>query len=170
MSAADYAAIENRLRRMADRQSLQLVRSRRHARGTEPCKYMLIDPFTSAVTTGGDWSLDLADVEHILLTVGPAARHANARDCPTCSTPTYTLSGLVKGARVDEPRMSDMRLHICRPAEPTATRRPVDRRGVPTAICERSRRGRERFRPPGPGAAMKACPHPGHSPASQRSR
>jgi Zn ribbon nucleic-acid-binding protein len=102
MSAADYAAIENRLRRMADRQSLQLVRSRRRARGTEPCKYMLIDPFTSAITTGGDWSLDLADVEHILLTVGPAARRANARDCPACSTPTYTLSGLVKGARVDE--------------------------------------------------------------------
>ena len=63
---------------------------------------MLIDPFTSTVVTGGDWSLDLADVEQILLTAGPATRQQHDRDCPRCATPSYTLSGLVKDALVDD--------------------------------------------------------------------
>jgi hypothetical protein len=103
MDRAEYKVVESRLRRMADRQSLQLVRSRgRDRRLLNQGKYMLLDPFTSTVVTGGDWSLDLADVEQILLTAGPAIRRQNDRNCPICATPTYSLSGLLKDAQVDE--------------------------------------------------------------------
>ena len=102
MSVADYIAVEGRLRKMADRQRLQLVKARRRGRGTAHGRYMLLDPYTSAVVTGGDWSLDLADVEETLLGVVPGARRHNAHDCPICGSATYTLSGLIKGARVDE--------------------------------------------------------------------
>jgi len=103
MDRAEYKVVESRLRRMADRQSLQLVTSRRRDRRLlNQGKYMLLDPYTSTVVTGGDWSLDLADVEQILLTAGPAARRQNDCDCPMCATPTYSLSGLLKDALVDE--------------------------------------------------------------------
>ena len=103
MDRAEYKVVESRLRRMADRQNLQLVTSRRRDRRLlNQGRYMLIDPFTTTVVTGGDWSLDLADVEQILLTAGPATRRQNDRNCPKCSTPTYSLSGLLKDALVDE--------------------------------------------------------------------
>ncbi|HEX4982458.1 MAG TPA: hypothetical protein VFV63_12190 [Ilumatobacteraceae bacterium] len=103
MDRAEYKVVENRLRRMADRQNLQLVTSRRRDRRLlNQGRYMLLDPFTTTVVTGGDWSLDLADVEQILLTAGPATRRQNDRTCPKCATPTYSLSGLLKDALVDE--------------------------------------------------------------------
>ena len=103
MDRVEYKVVENRLRRMAGRQSLQLVTSRRRDhRHLNQGKYMLLDPHTTAIVTGGDWSLDLADVEQVLLTAGPEVRTEQARKCPSCATPTYSLSGLVKGALVDE--------------------------------------------------------------------
>ena len=103
MDRAEYKVVENRLRRMAERQSLQLVTSRRRDRRLlNEGRYMLIDPFTTDVVTGGDWSLDLADVELVLLTAGPAARRESDRNCPRCATPSYSLSGLLKDALVDE--------------------------------------------------------------------
>ncbi len=108
MDRADYKVVENRLRRMADRQRLQLVASRpQDRRLLNDGKYMLLDPFTATVVTGGDWSLDLADVEQILLTAGPATRRQNDCNCPICATPTYSLSGLLKDALVDERECPD---------------------------------------------------------------
>jgi hypothetical protein len=108
LSRADYKVVENRLRRMADRQSLQLVKSRRRDRtAPEHGRYMLVDSLSVAVPAGGDWSLDLAEVEQILLSAGPTVRRLNARNCPTCAAPTYSLSGLVAGALIDDRECPD---------------------------------------------------------------
>jgi len=108
LSPADYKVVENRLRRMADRQSLQLMKSRRRDRNApEHGRYMLVDSLSIAVPAGGNWSLDLAEVEQILLTTGPTARRLNARDCPNCGIPTYSLSGLIAGALIDDRECPD---------------------------------------------------------------
>jgi hypothetical protein len=108
LSPANYKVVENRLRRMADRQSLQLVKSRRRDRNApDHGRYMLVDSLAKAVPAGGNWSLDLAEIEQILLTTGPTARRLNARDCPRCATPTYSLSGLVAGALIDDRECPD---------------------------------------------------------------
>ena len=108
LSPADYKVVENRLRRMADRQSLQLVKSRRRDRAApEHGKYMLVDSLSVAVPAGGNWSLDLAEVEQILLSNGPRARRSNARNCPKCAAPTHSLSGLVAGALIDDRECPD---------------------------------------------------------------
>ena len=109
LSPDQYKSSENRLRRMANRQGLQLQKSRRRDRtAADYRKYMLVDANTTDVPTGGNWSLDLADVEAILLGAsGPAMRRVNAGDCPVCGIPTYSLSGLVQGARVDERECPD---------------------------------------------------------------
>ena len=108
LAPADYKVVENRLRRMADRQSLQLVKSRRRDR-TAPGhrRYMLVDSLSPAVPAGGNWNLDLAEVEQISLTTGPTARRLNARDCPRCGVPTYSLSGLIAGALIDDRECPD---------------------------------------------------------------
>jgi hypothetical protein len=108
LSPAGYKVVENRLRRMADRQDLQLVKSRRRDRHSpEHGKYMLVDRSASSVPAGGNWSLDLGEVEHILLATGPAARRLSARNCPKCATPTHSLSGLVSGALTDDRECPD---------------------------------------------------------------
>ena len=108
LSPADYKVVENRLRRMADRQSLQLVKSRRRDRtAPEHGRYMLVDRLSVAMPAGGNWSLDLAEVEQILLSTGPAARRLNERNCPKCAAPTYSLSGLVAGALIDDRECPD---------------------------------------------------------------
>ena len=108
LPAGEYQVVENRLRRMADRQSLQLVKSRRRdPHSPNHGRYMLIDRLSTAVPAGGDWSLDLGEVEQILLGTDPAARRSNARDCPRCDAPTYSLSGLVAGALVDDRECPD---------------------------------------------------------------
>ena len=108
LSAGQYKAVENRLRRMADRRGLTLVKSRRRDRKyADYGKYMLVDAATNDVATGGNWSLDLADVEKILLGTDPTAQQLNAHDCPMCGTPTYSLSGLVQGALIDERECPD---------------------------------------------------------------
>ena len=108
LSPADYKVVENRLRRMADRQSLQLVKSRRRDRNApEHGRYMLVDSLSTAVPAGGNWSLDLAEVEQILLSTGPTARRLNERNCPKCAAPTYSLSGLVAGALIDDRECPD---------------------------------------------------------------
>ncbi len=108
LSPADYKVVENRLRRMADRQSLQLVKSRRRDRtAPEHGRYMLVDSLSAAVPAGGNWSLDLAEVEQILLSTGPTARRSNERNCPKCAAPTYSLNGLVAGALIDDRECPD---------------------------------------------------------------
>jgi hypothetical protein len=94
---------------MASRQGLQLQKScRRDRTATDHGKYMLVDATTTDVPTGGNWTLDLADVEAILLaTSGPSARRLNAGDCPVWGIPTYSLSGLLQGALVDERECPD---------------------------------------------------------------
>ena len=79
---------------------------------------MLVDITTSDVATGGNWSLDIADVEGILLRTAPSARRLNARDCPVCGASTYSLNGLIQGARVDERECPDCAYSFI--AEPTA--------------------------------------------------
>jgi hypothetical protein len=72
MVAAEQSKVrENRLRRMADRQGLQLVKSRRRdPRAIDYGGYMLVDPRTNSVVAGAEgvgrphWSLD--DVERYL--------------------------------------------------------------------------------------------------------
>ena len=58
---------ENRLRRMAERQGLQLVKSRRRdPRATDYGGYMIVDPFANVVVAGGApcaFSLDMDAVE-----------------------------------------------------------------------------------------------------------
>ena len=61
---ASYKVVENRLRRMADRQNLQLVKSRRRDRNSpDHGKYMLVDRLSTAVPAGGNWTLELGEVE-----------------------------------------------------------------------------------------------------------
>ncbi|HEX4982743.1 MAG TPA: hypothetical protein VFV63_13645 [Ilumatobacteraceae bacterium] len=108
LSPVDYKVVENRLRRMADRQSMQLVKSRRRDRhAPDHGKYMLVDSLAAAVPAGGNWSLDLGEVEHILLSAGPTVRRLNARNCPQCGAPTHSLSGLVAGALIDDRECPD---------------------------------------------------------------
>jgi hypothetical protein len=108
LSPTQYKSLENRLRRMADRRGLKLIKSRRRDRQfADHGKYMLVDDATSDVATGGNWTLDLADVEKILLGTGPSAQRLNARDCPMCGVPTYSLSGLVQGSLADERECPD---------------------------------------------------------------
>lgn len=108
LTPANYKVVENRLRRMADRQSLQLVKSRRRNRNApDHGRYMLVDSLSTAVPAGGNWTLDLAEVEQILLTTGPTARRLNARNCPRCAAPTYSLSGLIAGALIDDRECPD---------------------------------------------------------------
>jgi ribosomal protein S27AE len=108
LPAGEYKVVENRLRRMADRQSLQLVKSRRRdRRAPDHGKYMLVDRSSTAVPAGGDWSLDLGEVEQILLGTDPAARRLYARNCPKCGAQTHSLSGLVAGALVDDRECPD---------------------------------------------------------------
>jgi ribosomal protein S27AE len=108
LSPVEYKVVENRLRRMADRQNLQLVKSRRRARGApDHGRYMLVDALATVVPAGGDWSLDLGEIEQILLGTDPATRRLNARDCPKCAAPTYTLNGLVAGALIDDRECPD---------------------------------------------------------------
>jgi hypothetical protein len=60
---------ENRLRRMADRQGLQLVKSRRRdPRATDYGRYALIDPFTNTIVVGATerFEFTLDDVEDYL--------------------------------------------------------------------------------------------------------
>jgi ribosomal protein S27AE len=103
LPSASYKVVENRLRRMADRQNLQLVKSRRRDRNSpDHGKYMLVDRLSTAVPAGGNWTLELGEVEQILLETGPNARRLNARNCPSCGTPTHSLSGLVAGALIDD--------------------------------------------------------------------
>lgn len=108
LSPVEYKVVENRLRRMADRQNLQLVKSRRrNLDAPDHGRYMLVDSLSTVVPAGGDWSLDLGEIELILLGTDPAARRLNARDCPKCRTPTYTLNGLVAGALIDDRECPD---------------------------------------------------------------
>jgi ribosomal protein S27AE len=107
-SPADYKVVESRLRRMADRQSLQLVKSRRRNRQSPDHGHcVLVDRLSTAVPAGGDWSLELGEVEQILLGTDLAARRSNARDCPRCGAPTHSLNGLVAGALVDDRECPD---------------------------------------------------------------
>jgi ribosomal protein S27AE len=68
---------------------------------------MLVDALATVVPAGGDWSLDLGEIEQILLGTDPATRRLNARDCPKCAAPTYTLNGLVAGALIDDRECPD---------------------------------------------------------------
>lgn len=74
---------ENRLRRAAERQGLQLVKSRRRdPRAMDYGTYMLTDPATNTVVVGtaatgrSEWTLD--DVEDYL-TGGPGAQSVHAQ-------------------------------------------------------------------------------------------
>jgi hypothetical protein len=66
---------ENRLRRMAERQGLQIAKSRRRdVRAVGYGGFMLIDASTNGIVWGGDWqlpdgcyALDLDDVEAYLI-------------------------------------------------------------------------------------------------------
>ena len=75
MADQDDKVRENRVRRMAERQDLRLVKTRRRdPRASDFSKFMLVDPSTNAVVVGTaatgrpEWDLD--DVERYL-TVGP---------------------------------------------------------------------------------------------------
>jgi hypothetical protein len=68
---------ENRLRRMAERQGLELRKSRRRdPRALGFGRWMIVDPYSNAVVVGagptGEPDLDLDDVE-LYLTKGPEA-------------------------------------------------------------------------------------------------
>lgn len=69
-SMTDEKIRENRLRRMAARQGLQIVKSRRRdARAIDFGGYMLVDPQTSAVVAGASpiaYNLSIDDVEDYL--------------------------------------------------------------------------------------------------------
>jgi len=55
---------ENRLRRMADRQGLMLRKSRRRdPRAVDYGNYWLIDPEINGLVAGGQWGIDLDEVE-----------------------------------------------------------------------------------------------------------
>ena len=67
--AAIFKVRENRLRRMAERQLLQLQKSRRRdPRATDFGGYMLVDPFTDTAVCGAPnaYSATLDDVEAYL--------------------------------------------------------------------------------------------------------
>jgi hypothetical protein len=72
LSGMDTAAKtqENRVRRMAERQGLQLQRSRRRdPRARDYGRYRIVDLATNSVVAGGqaaDYSLDLEDAERYL--------------------------------------------------------------------------------------------------------
>ncbi len=74
MADQDDKVRENRVRRMAERQDLRLVKTRRRdPRASDYSKFMLVDPTTEAVVAGTakgrpEWDLD--DAERYL-TVGP---------------------------------------------------------------------------------------------------
>lgn len=66
---------ENRLRRMAERQGLQLQKSRRRdPRALDYARYQLVDVYTNALVAGsspwGGYGLDLDDVEEFLTSNG----------------------------------------------------------------------------------------------------
>ena len=51
---------ENRLRRMAKRQALQLMKSRvRDPRAVDFGRYMIVDPYTNTIVAGGHGGFDL---------------------------------------------------------------------------------------------------------------
>lgn len=70
MSDREYKVLENRLRRAADRQGLQLKKSRaRDPRALTYGTYMLTDIATNAIVAGdtqNGYGLDLNDVEKAL--------------------------------------------------------------------------------------------------------
>jgi hypothetical protein len=73
MTGTEYAALENRLRRAADRQGLRLVKSRRRdPRAVDYCRYNLLDPSTRFSVTdvadplGTGYPLNLHEVAHYL--------------------------------------------------------------------------------------------------------
>lgn len=58
---------ENRLRRMADRYGMRLVKSRRRdPRAPDYGQYWLIDHEFGGATLGGQWGVDLDEIEHYL--------------------------------------------------------------------------------------------------------
>ena len=70
----EYKIRENRLRRMAERQGVALVKSRRRdPRALDYGKYMIVDPTTTGIVQGAGSAgpcMDLDDVEAWLTTPG----------------------------------------------------------------------------------------------------
>lgn len=67
MSDIEFKVLENRLRRAADRQGYQLVKSRRRdPRAVDYGRYWLIELNTRGATLGGEWGTTLDDVAEYL--------------------------------------------------------------------------------------------------------
>ncbi len=58
---------ENRVRRMAQRQGLQVMKSRRRdVRAIDYGTYWVVDPYTNGVVLGSEWGFTLDEVEAFL--------------------------------------------------------------------------------------------------------